>query len=54
MVAHDADFREFPPTPALSREAATVRHIPRGRVHANQVRARLPGCMSFITARFSN
>jgi hypothetical protein len=41
-VADDADFREFPPTPPLSREAATVRHIHRGRVHANQVRARLP------------
>jgi hypothetical protein len=41
MVAHDADFREFPPTPPLSREAATVRHIHRGRVHAYQVRARL-------------
>jgi hypothetical protein len=40
-VAADADFREFPPTPPLSREAATVRHIHRGRVHADQVRARL-------------
>ena len=42
MAAVDADFREFPRTPILSREAATVRHISRGRVHADQVRRRLP------------
>jgi hypothetical protein len=41
-VADDADFRRFPRTPVLSREAAAVRHIPRGRVHAHQVRAGLP------------
>jgi hypothetical protein len=42
MTAADADFRDFPRTPVLSREAADVRHITRGRVHADQVRDRLP------------
>ena len=41
-AAGDADFREFPRTPVLSREAAEVRRIRRGRVHADQVRKRLP------------
>lgn len=41
-VAADADFRQFPRTPILSREAPVVQHIRRGRVHADQVRARLP------------
>jgi hypothetical protein len=41
-LADDADFRQFPRTPVLSREASTVRHIRRGRVHAHQVRDRLP------------
>jgi hypothetical protein len=41
-VAADADFREFPRTPVLSREAPEVAVIPRGRVHADQVRSRLP------------
>jgi hypothetical protein len=42
MTAADADFHDFPRTPVLSREAAEVRHITRGRVHADQVRHRLP------------
>ena len=41
-VAADAEFREFPRTPVLSREATTVQGISRGRVHADQVRDRLP------------
>jgi hypothetical protein len=41
-VAAGADFRPFPRTPILSREAAHVAHISRGRVHASQVRAGLP------------
>jgi hypothetical protein len=41
-AAGDADFREFPRTPVLSREAADVRRIRRGRVHADQVRKSLP------------
>ena len=41
-TAVNADFRNFPRTPVLSREAADVRHITRGRVHAHHVRSRLP------------
>lgn len=41
-VAAEADFREFPRTPILTREAATVSRVHRGRVHANQVRLGLP------------
>lgn len=41
-VAVEADCREFPRTPILSREAEHVTRISRGRVHAGQVRERLP------------
>lgn len=41
-VATEAEFRDFPRTPVLSREGADVQHIARGRVHADQVRRRLP------------
>ena len=41
-VAAEADFREFPPTPALTRESASVAAISRGRVHAARVQLRLP------------
>jgi hypothetical protein len=41
-AAGDADFREFPRTPVLSREATDVLRIRRGRVHADQVRKSLP------------
>jgi hypothetical protein len=41
-VAAEADFRDFPRTPVLTREAAGVLSIARGRVHAPQVRSRLP------------
>jgi hypothetical protein len=37
-----ADFRDFPCTPILSREADQVVSISRGRVHADQVRDSLP------------
>jgi 2OG-Fe(II) oxygenase superfamily len=37
-----ADFRKFPRTPILSREAGNVAYIPRGRLHADQVRQGLP------------
>lgn len=37
-----ADFREFPCTPILSREASQVASISRGRVDADQVREGLP------------
>ena len=42
VVAADADFRDFPRTPVLSREAEQVTHITRGRVHAGHVQDRLP------------
>ncbi len=42
VVAAEADFRLFPRTPVLTREAADVSHIARGRVHADRVRERLP------------
>jgi len=42
VAAGDADFREFPRTPILSREAKDVLRIPRGRVHADKVRQGLP------------
>lgn len=42
MVAADADFRDYPCTPFLSREAADVPHITRGRVRADKVQLRLP------------
>jgi hypothetical protein len=41
-LADDAEFRRFPRTPVLSREAPSVLDIHRGRVHAHQVRERLP------------
>jgi hypothetical protein len=41
-IAAEADFRDFPRTPILSREAADVTHITRGRVHAIQVQQGLP------------
>jgi hypothetical protein len=41
-VATEADCRDFPRTPVLSREAQDIAHIPRGRVHADQVRHGLP------------
>jgi hypothetical protein len=41
-AAAGADFRAFPSTPILSREAPNVTHIERGRVHADTVIQRLP------------
>lgn len=41
-AAAAAEFRDFPRTPLLSREAEEVAFISRGRVHANQVRRDLP------------
>jgi hypothetical protein len=52
VTAADADFRDFPRTPVLSREAADVRHISRGRVHAHQVRRRLPWLYQFYRGDF--
>ena len=41
-VADDAEFREFPRTPVLTREDPAVPVILRGRVHASAVHTRLP------------
>ena len=51
-VAADADVRKFPRTPILSREAASVAHVFRGRVHAEQVRRGLPWLYRFYRSRF--
>jgi hypothetical protein len=41
-IAGVAEFRDFPRTPILSREAPQVDHVSRGRVHAGQVKEGLP------------
>ncbi len=41
-IAANADFRDFPRTPLLSRESQDVQRIFRGRVHAADVRRNLP------------
>ena len=41
-VATEAECRDFPVTPVLSRETRDIAHIRRGRVHADQVRKGLP------------
>jgi 2OG-Fe(II) oxygenase superfamily len=41
-AAASAEVRDFPRTPVLTREAALVAHVKRGRVHAEQVKQRLP------------
>jgi hypothetical protein len=51
-VAENADFREFPRTPVLSREATDVLRIQRGRAHANQVRRGLPWLYRFYRGEF--
>lgn len=42
FAAGSSEFRAFPRTPILSREARPVTHISRGRLHAAQVRRTLP------------
>jgi hypothetical protein len=42
VAAAEAEFREFPRTPTLSREAADVKGISRGRLHAGDLRHNLP------------
>jgi hypothetical protein len=51
-VAAEADCRDFPRTPVLSREAQDVEHIARGRVHADQVRQHLPWLYQFYRNDF--
>jgi len=51
-VAAQADFREFPRTPILTREAEDVAAVTRGRVHADQVREGLPWLQSLYQGAF--
>src|ERR1035438_8871659 len=51
-VAGEADFHEFPRTPVLSREAADVTHIARGRVRADKVQQRLPWLYKLYRSEF--
>jgi hypothetical protein len=51
-VANDADFRNFPRTPVLAREAEHVAHIKRGRVHAAQVKDDLPWLYELYRGHF--
>jgi hypothetical protein len=51
-VAAEADFRAFPRTPILSREADDVTHVTRGRVHATQVQQRLPWLYKLYREQF--
>lgn len=51
-AAAAADCREFPRTPELSREDPDVTSIPRGRVHADAVRACLPWLHEAYLGRF--
>lgn len=51
-AAMDADFRDFPRTPILSRESPDIRYIPRGRVHAVDVQRNLPWLQEFYRSYF--
>jgi hypothetical protein len=51
-IAAKADFRDYPRTPFLSREATDVTHITRGRVHAVQVQQGLPWLYKLYRDRF--
>jgi hypothetical protein len=51
-IAGKAEFRDFPRTPILSREAENVSHVARGRVYAHQVQDRLPWLYKFYRADF--
>jgi hypothetical protein len=53
-VAAAADFRDFPRTPVLSREAPEVPYVTRGRVHADLVRDRLPWLYQAYRGEFSD
>ena len=51
-TAREADFRKFPRTPVLSREAADISYVSRGRVHASDVRRNLPWLYGFYRSSF--
>ncbi len=52
MIAAEADFRNFPRTPVLSREAGNVEFVARGRVHADKVRQQLPWLYKLYRSEF--
>jgi hypothetical protein len=52
IVASNADFRNFPRTPILTREGGDVPHVSRGRVHADTVREKLPWLYDAYRTRF--
>jgi 2OG-Fe(II) oxygenase superfamily len=51
-VAAGAEFRAFPRTPVLSREAKDVTHINRGRVNADNVQQQLPWLYKLYRGEF--
>ena len=51
-AAADSDDRDFPRTPVISREAADVQHVTRGRVHADRVASELPWLRELYRTRF--
>ena len=53
-AATDADFGAFPRTLHLSREGEDVTHVYRGRVHADQVRQRLPWLYDLYLGYFAD
>jgi len=52
VLAGEADFRNFPRTPVLSREGGDVSGVSRGRVHADQVQRGLPWLPEFYRGYF--
>lgn len=52
VVAADADFRAYPRTLLLSREADDVTHITRGRVRADKVQSRLSWLYKLYRSEF--
>lgn len=51
-AAAHAEFRNFPRTPVLTREAEQVPYVKRGRVHADQVKLHLPWLYAFYRGYF--
>lgn len=51
-AADESDDRKFPRTPVISREAADVQNVERGRVHAGQVANRLPWLRELYRSEF--
>jgi len=51
-AAAGAEVREFPRTPILSREAADISHIRRGRVEGDRVQDSLPWLREFYRNDF--